>query len=305
MSTVSHAEAFCQELKRRRLPNGGWAYLSNAQTSVEATCLAILALRGAAELEAPTGASLRSLLEWQNADGGWPTVVGDMESSWTTSLALVTVSVSGGPRKAIDRAAESLVEARGREAHWLWRWKFKTIDRQARIDPDKFGWPWIAGTTSWVTPTAFALIALKQFNSCNRSDIADRRIRTGIEMLIDRACVGGGWNAGNKLAYGMPLAPHVEATAVALMALQDEPRTLLIEESLAWLRRQAPILHAVSSLAWSILSLFLFGKAIDDLKSRLAVQVDDPSRVRNNATLAVATLALQCGEAIHPFALIR
>ena len=47
-------------------------------------------------------------------------------------------------------------------------------------------------------PTAFAIIALKQFIACTGSDAADRRIRTGVAMLVDRACVGGGWNAGNK-----------------------------------------------------------------------------------------------------------
>ena len=213
--------------------------------------------------------------------------------------------MTGGPRKVVHRAAQSLLEARGREAHWLWSWKFKTIDRQTGIDPDKFGWPWIRGTISWVIPTAFAVIALKQFSACTRSDVADRRIRTGVEMLVDRACVGGGWNTGIRAAYGTLVTPHVEATAVALMALQDEPRTRLIEESLAWLRHQASILHVVSSLAWSILSLFLFGISVDDLKSRLVVQLNDPSRIRNNATLAVAALGLQCGETIHPFALIR
>ena len=124
-------------------------------------------------------------------------------------------------------------------------------------------------------------------------------------MLLDRVCVGGGWNAGNSVVYGSPLRPHVEATAIALIALQDEPRTPLIEQSLDWLRQQAAILHAVSSLAWSILSLFLFGIPVHDLKSRLSVQVDAPSLLRNNATLAVAALGLQCGETIHPFALIR
>jgi hypothetical protein len=305
MSTVSRADLHCNELGRRRLSSGGWAYLNGAQPSVEATCLVILALLGAGEGAAATGASLRSLLEWQNADGSWPAFAGDSDGSWTTPLALITVSMTGGSRKVVDRAARSLVQDRGREAHWLWRWKFRTIDRQARIDPDKFGWPWIRGTTSWVIPTAFAIIALKQFSACNRSDIADRRISTGIEMLVDRACVGGGWNAGNRVACGMPLAPHVEATAVALMALQDGPRTRLIVEGLAWLRHQALILRGVSSLAWSILSLCLFGLPVDDLKSRLLVQVDGPSRIRNNATLALAALGLQCGETIHPFGLIR
>ena len=48
--------------------------MSSAQPSVEATCLAILALCDAVEMEAPTGASLWPLLDWQNADGSWPTV---------------------------------------------------------------------------------------------------------------------------------------------------------------------------------------------------------------------------------------
>jgi hypothetical protein len=305
VTNVSQAEVLCQELERRRLPSGGWAYLSGDQASVEATCLAILGLHGAVELDVTAGTGLRSLLEWQNADGSWPAFARDSGGSWTTSLALITVSMTGGSREVVDRAARSLVEARGREAHWLWRWKFKTIDRQTGIDPDKFGWPWIPGTTSWVIPTAFAIIALKQFSSCDRSDIASRRIRTGIEMLVDRACIGGGWNAGNRAAYGMALAPHAEATAVALMALQDEPRTLFIEKSLDWLRHQGPILHAVSSLAWTILSLFLFGVPVDDLKSRLAVLVGHPSNVRNNATLAIAALGLRCGETTHPFALTR
>ena len=302
---ISRAAVLCQELERRRLPNGGWADLSGAQPSVEATCLAILGLLGVVEVDTNAGAGLSSLLAWQTADGSWPSFVGDSEWSWTTSLALITVSVMGGSKRAVDRAARSLVEVRGQEAHWLWRWKFKTTDRQSGIDPDKFGWPWTPGAASWVIPTAFAVVALKQFTACTPTDIVDRRIRIGVEMLADRACVGGGWNAGNRVACGMRLAPHVEATAVALMALQGEPKTPLIEQSLEWLRQQAANLHAVSSLAWTILSLFLFGIPVNDLKSSLAAQVDDPSSVRNNATLAVAALGLQCGETIHPFALIR
>jgi hypothetical protein len=124
-------------------------------------------------------------------------------------------------------------------------------------------------------------------------------------MLFDRACVGGGWNAGNKVVYRMPLTPHVEATAIALMALQDEPRSLLILESVNWLRRETEDVTAVSSLAWSILSLFLFGLPVRDLQSRLAAQIEDASRIQNNAALAVAALGLSCGETIHPFAVIR
>jgi hypothetical protein len=32
-------------------------------------------------------------------------------------------------------------------------------------------------------------------------------------MLLDRMCPGGGWNAGNSVVYGVPLTPHIDATA--------------------------------------------------------------------------------------------
>jgi hypothetical protein len=249
--------------------------------------------------------SVRFLLSEQRGDGSWPAFKGDDDGSWTTALAAVALSRVGGDSKVFAKATAWLVNTRGREAHWLWRWKFKTADAQVGIDPDKYGWPWMPGANSWVIPTAFAVIALKQFSACSPSEDADRRIRTGIAMLLDRACVGGGWNAGNCVVYGSPLKPHIEATAAALMALQDEPRSPLIMRSVEWLRGQAANLRAVSSLAWSILCLFLFAIPVNDLKYRLVAQAADSPRIQNNSTLAIAALALQCGETIHPFALIR
>jgi hypothetical protein len=158
---------------------------------------------------------------------------------------------------------------------------------------------------SWVIPTTFALVVLKQFVSCTPSEAARQRIRTGVEMLFDRACVGGGWDAGNKIVYGAPLKPHVEPTAIALMALQDELPNQIIRDSVAWLKRRVEDLPGISSFAWSILSLFLYGVSVQKLKRRLAGRIGDLSQVCDNSVLAVAALALQCGEAIHPFALIR
>jgi len=77
-------------------------------------------------------------------------------------------------------------------------------------------------------------------------------------MLLDRACVDGGWNSGNSLVYGLPLRPHVEATAIALLALQDEQRTETVKKSLSWLRQNVASMDSVSSLAWCILTLFVY-----------------------------------------------
>jgi len=292
-----------RELRRRELPQGGWSFGGSLQPSVEATTLAILA--SAAEFPEVPAHSVRFLLSVQRGDGSWPAFKGDDDGSWTTAMAAVALSRVGGDSRVLEKATAWLLDTKGREAHWLWRWKFKTADAPAGIDPDKYGWPWMPGANSWVIPTAFAVIALKQFSACNLSEEADRRIRTGIAMLLDRACVGGGWNAGNCVVYGSPLKPHIEATAAALMALQDEPRSPLIMRSVEWLRGQTVNLRAVSSLAWSILCLFLFGASVDDLKSRLAAQAAEVSRIQSNSTLAIAALALQCGETIHPFVLIR
>jgi hypothetical protein len=290
-------------LVARRAPDGGWSHFQNPQISLEATCLGSLAL--ANTLKAPKLDSDDVLFRLQNRDGSWPAFAGDYNGCWTTALAMVAVAFCGGPWSVVERGARFLIETKGREAHWLWRWKFKLVDTQAQFDPDKHGWPWLPGASSWVIPTAFALVALKQFVSCTPSEAARQRIRTGVEMLFDRACVGGGWNAGNRIVYGAPLASHVEPTTIALIALQDEFPNQIIRDSLAWLKVRVENLTAIWSLSWSILSLFLYGVPVGELKRRLADRIGDGSLVRDNATIAVAALALRCGDTIHPFALVR
>jgi hypothetical protein len=140
------------------------------------------------------------------------------------------------------------------EGHWLWRWKFKTVDTQVRFNPDKFGWTWAPDTASWVIPTAFAVLALRMAGK------QDTRIQLGMEMLLDRACAGGGWNAGNSVAFGVALAPHVEATAMALLALQrtDASRERIVKDSLGWLVAQTRQCRGITSLAWAIMALHAY-----------------------------------------------
>jgi hypothetical protein len=295
--------SLAETLRSRQMKSGGWAYFDSVQESLEATCLAELAL--APERHANSSEAILFLLKSQLSDGGWPAFLGDSEGSWTTALALCTLNSTGDFTAAREKAFRWLYAERGREGHWFWRWKFKTSDRNVRFDPDKYGWPWVTGSASWVIPTAFSIIAIEQFTVCNRSEKSEKRIHLGVEMLLDRECVDGGWNSGNSLVYGVPLRPHVEATAIALLALQDEQRTEMIQKSLSWLRQNAAIVDSVSSLAWCILSLFVYQEPIGGLKNRLATIVGDGRDIRNNATLATALLALKCGEMIHPFVVLR
>jgi hypothetical protein len=292
-----------QTLITRRLSSGGWSYLASNQTSVEATALSVMAL--STESVATARLGIAQLLRLQRRDGAWPAFVGDTEASWTTALVLCALNATGEFGSARENAFHWLVSERGREGHWFWRWKFKTVDRNVRFDPEKYGWPWASGSASWVIPTAFSTIALKQYTVCNRLEASEKRIKLGVEMLLDRMCVAGGWNCGNSVVYGVPLRPHVEATAIALLALQDEHRSAVIDKSLDWLKRRAVSVDAITSLAWSILSLFVYQEPVDGLKNRLAILMGDGKKIQDNATLATAILALNCGEMIHPFVILR
>lgn len=291
------------ELRRRELLEGGWSLFGSPQMSLEATCLAAFSVL--AERPLASSQIVRPLLRAQLSDGSWPSFIGDGESSWTTALAICALNAANDSSGARERGQSWLLTAKGRDGNWFWRWKFKLADRAVRFDPDLYGWPWLPGSASWVIPTAFSVIAIKQFTACNRTEATERRIRLGVGMLLDRVCVGGGWNSGNSVVYGVALPAHVEATAIALLALQDEKRAPAIEASLGWLKKRSVSIESVESLAWCILTLFAYQEPIEHLRARLATLIGDGRETRNNATLATSLIALRCGEMIHPFVVVR
>jgi hypothetical protein len=297
------ANILAGRLSKRQLSSGGWSYFDSGQSSVEATSLAVVAL--GSETEDAQRSGLAHLVALQHLNGSWPSFQGDPEGSWTTALALCTLNITTDFSDPREKALRWLNSEQGREGHWFWRWKFKTADRSVHFDPDKYGWPWSHGAASWAIPTALSIVALKQFTACSRGQVSEKRIRLGVEMLLDRACDGGGWNAGNSAVYGVPLTPHVEATAIALLALQDEERSPVIHAGIEWLKGRSASIRSVESLAWCILSLFAYQEPVERLKTALAAKLSESIGIENNATLAAALLALKCGEMIHPFEVPR
>jgi hypothetical protein len=185
-----------------------------------------------------------------------------------------------------------LMSCAGKESNWFWKWKFRTADRHVRFDPDKFGWPWFPETASWVVPTAFAVLALNQLPcSCGGFEQVPFRVERGVEMLLDRACPGGGWNAGNGVVYGAAVAAHADDTAIALLALRDRRQDPVVEASLQYLEPIAPTLTSPWSLAWATLALAAYGRPIDSIYSSL-VEIGDLSSVDDTSTLALVCLAL-------------
>jgi hypothetical protein len=286
------------ELNRRQLPSGGWAALrSSAQTSLEPTCLAALAI-GSEDSDAVRRAQ-DLILRVQNPNGSWPAFFGDdQDGVWVTSLAAIALCDVARAIPARLRGIGWLLKCEGKESNWLWKWKFRTVDRHVRFDPDKFGWPWIPDTVSWVVPTAFAILALSQLPcSCGGLEDIPVRVDRGIEMLIDRACPGGGWNAGNGVVYGSALAPHPDDTAIALLALGNRTQHPVVQISVDWLEQTTPTLTAPWSLAWAVLALAAHGRAVGSLITSLTA-LPDVSANDDTCTLALVRLAGDCRRAL-------
>ena len=105
--------SLAETLRSRQMKSGGWAYFDSVQESLEATCLAELAL--APERQASSSAAILFLLKSQLSDGGWPAFLGDSEGSWTTALALCTLNSTGDFTAAREKAFRWLYAERGRE----------------------------------------------------------------------------------------------------------------------------------------------------------------------------------------------
>jgi len=205
------------------------------------------------------------------------------------------------------------VSAEPGEAFWLWRLKFRTTDTQVRFDPSKYGWSWVSDSVSWVIPTAGAILALERGRRLGliRGKEVERRMALGCSMLLDRMCQGGGWNAGNSVVYGVALAPHVDATSIALAGLRFHYHHLAeVRQSLSWslFWLLAADCSSAFSLACKILALQSYvdvrsdaRPALEAAQAKLAVLVQEPAQIAENSTLALSILALS--RSPNPFAL--
>src|SRR5262249_39117517 len=159
------------------------------------------------------------------------------------------------------------------------------------FNPGKYGWPWIPGTVSWVIPTAFSIIALEQHLPCCPKEAIENRILLGREMLRDRACTEGGWNAGNSIVDGAALLPHIDTTAIGLLAMRESGP--VVHASLNWLRAAVTDCESEYSLAWAALALSIHHNSLFEFCiERLAYLLREKARVLKTETLCIAALAL-------------
>ncbi|HET6790081.1 MAG TPA: prenyltransferase/squalene oxidase repeat-containing protein [Actinomycetota bacterium] len=181
-------------LERCRNPDGGFGPRAGEASELEPTALAAMAL---ADPDAKAW-----LAAQQRENGSFAVTIGPYVNDSSTGLCALALET--GPMR--ESALDYLEETRARR-----------VDTSAAIpiDPSAIGWGWTRGSASWVEPTARALWALRVARP------SSDRIDDAVDLLRDRACVGGGWNYGNREVLGEELTPFAQTTAIALVGLQN------------------------------------------------------------------------------------
>jgi len=297
-----------QILKESQHADAMWGHQGD-RGSIESTCLAMLALYRQSHLEQSPAA--RALKDVQNPEGSWPAFPGDEPGGcWVTALAVLALLATGSDVMSLSPAIRWLLDARGREASWFWRWRFEAADQSVRFDPAKFGWSWAPGTTSWVIPTAFSVIALCQVRNLgiNRTDVVTERIGLGVSMLLDRICPGGGWNAGNGMAFGVQCSAYIDATAITLLSLAGHETEPGVRASLAWLVKGLLGCPSPYSLAWGVLALATYRDISNEAEMVLSCATNELTALIERGlgmgdvcTVAVCALAFDAVEGYNVF----
>ncbi len=292
-------------LLKDRNPDGGWGTYADRPTNVEATAFALMGL--AAGLEASSDqspaaiASARErLFALQGADGSWPLIEGQAASPAATAVAIIALSgFAGTADQTLDdslrRAAAWLTPQEGDGAPWVKRFLHKWVPELSVVeaDPDLKGWPWVAGTWSWVEPTAYAVLALKRAQRGGYApDAVGARLEEAERMLYDRMCYGGGWNFGNKKVLGAELAPYPDITALTLIALQDHRASTANVQSLHALKAASDDNTSGLVAALTIICHSLYNRDDSAARTHLTGSFEHTGFIGDNKVRGLALLAL-------------
>lgn len=294
--------------------DGGWGYYAGKMSFSEPTCFAILALGDSELYKINIQKGLAWLTNQQLKDGGWKVSSNDDEASWVTSLAVIVLTMLGDTDKQVCPCHKT---TRDLGASWLLKTHGHLLSgkKGLRLNTKARGWPWLEGNSSWVEPTAYALIALKiamsQHNESPpliKRDFSEisRRIQDAEGLLFDTMCEEGGWNYGNNCVLGVNLKPYLSTTALTLVALQgcegNKEAHKAIQQSLNYIKAFVNLEMSVLSIAWSIICLDIYGEETASLCTSLySLQKDNGSWEDNAYLTALSLLALKTKEGSNPF----
>ena len=275
-----------------RNPDGGWGAGAGRSSNTEATALGLLALHAAGR--EGTAEAAAWLVSRQREDGSWAFDDVVPDASWSGSLAVFALGRTGADEAGAARGLRWLVGQEGSSFPFLiWlRYKLFPEDQAVELDPSLTGWPWTPDTFSWVEPTSYALLALKCLPGLAPRRAARARIQEGERMILDRACRGGGWNYGNSRVLDEELEPYPDTTAIALLALQDQPRLEGVRAGMTALRRMLGEVDSGLALALATLCFRAHDLDASTLARRLGARFEAAGFLGETRVLALAALAL-------------
>jgi hypothetical protein len=200
-------------------------------------------------------------MEWlvrrQRSDGGW--APGDVvdQSTWVTSLVLLT---PGLPAESHKRGLEWLLNLTSRESSRVERLRRFLVGSRLEAGEGTTGWPFFPGTAGWVTPTSMAIVALRAAATRYPNDARIRdRIDAGHQFLLARACPDGGWNHGSSRSLGYDLSSYPETTGQALLALRGQASPV-VSKAVLCAERYLARAESVEATVWLRLGLMAHGR---------------------------------------------
>lgn len=277
-------------LRESQRADGGWSQGPTGPSASEATALAVLALGR----DANAARGVTWLLRAANPDGSWPATPEVPASSWMTAPAVLALADLHDGGEAAERGAIWLAGIAGKRPPLGTRLLQRLLAARGRefdLDFSLTGWPWVAGTSSWVEPTAWAMLALRRTRAA-RLPWVRQRLADAERLLLDRACPGGGWNYGNGRVLGEALWPYPDTTALALLALQPRREEPVVAEGVAAMRRMLGETDSGLAVALGILALQAHGDDVAPVRARLTGIHRRTKLLDEPRALALAALAL-------------
>jgi hypothetical protein len=268
--------------------SGGWPYYEGKRGRIEPTCWALLALDpGSAPNRQAARTHVAFLATLQRSDGFLVDVADGPPNLAVNGLAacvLPHVCAAGGPD--VSRLLSAITALKG----------VKTAQDGSSQDNSLQAWPWVADTFSWVEPTAWCTLALKQARRREASAALDARVHEAELMLANRACRDGGWNYGNATVFNQDLRPYVPTTALALMALQDRPADAVVQRSMAALTARRLTERSPFALSLASIALRLHGAPSDAVDAALEESTGRAERTGNLQAIAMAAYVLSSAQ---------
>lgn len=171
--------------------DGGWGYRQGKESATEPTAWALFALHSSAN-SSEFSSAIQHGKDWLRAaqlpDRSWPAFSQFPEGRWLTSLACLALHQYGESPEAVAGGAKWLCNEWPGDSV-LWRRVMQSLFAKRKVlrqNSALRGWSWTPGTSSWVEPTACALLLLRQLSiSKTAPPEAEKRRGLAEAMLYD------------------------------------------------------------------------------------------------------------------------